>query len=140
MGNNAKAEQINVKEYMKARWKKVFKAVADTFKTLGEMLIVTSDTNKLTDADIEAAEIWKAHPKAKKAVEALEAREEIPEEVEIQAETKKRKPRYEIHGQIATQEPVQGISKGESKDITMQEPGKGKTRGKAKMRDDDYVK
>ena len=66
MGNNAKAEQINVKEYMKARWKKVFKAVAETFKTLGEMLIVTSDTNKLTDADIEAEEIWEAKKKKKK--------------------------------------------------------------------------
>ena len=140
MGNNAKAEQINVKEYMKARWKKVFKAVAETFKTLGDILIVTSDTNKLTDADIEAAEIWKAHPKAKKAVEALEARESIPEREEIKTGKKERTNRFEIHKQIATQEPVQGISEGESKDITMQETGKGKTRGKAKMKDDDYVK
>ena len=124
MGNNAKAEQINVKEYMKARWKKVFKAVAETFKTLGDILIVTSDTNKLTDADIEAAEIWKAHPKAKKAVEALEARESIPEREEIKTEKKERKPRYEIKEQALKQEPVKRISKDT----------------KTQSKDDDYVK
>ena len=127
MGNSAKAEQINVKEYIKERFKKVTKAVAETFAVLGDILVVSSDASKKTDAEIEAEEIWKANPKAEKAVKALEAREEIPEKVEIKTKTKtkKRKPRYGIQEQVLKQEPV---TKGKARDT------------KTQSKDDDYVK
>ena len=130
MGNSAKAEQINVKEYIKERFKKVTKAVAETFAVLGDILVVSSDVSKKTDAEIEAEEIWKANPKAEKAVKALEAREEIPEKVEIKTKTKtkKRKPRYGIQEQVLKQEPVKRISKGKARDT------------KTQSKDDDYVK
>ena len=130
MGNSAKAEQINVKEYIKERFKKVTKAVAETFAVLGDILVVSSDVSKKTDAEIEAEEIWKANPKAEKAVKALEAREEILEKVEIETETetKKRKPRYGIQEQVLKQEPVKRISKGKARDT------------KTQSKDDDYVK
>ena len=130
MGNSAKAEQINVKEYIKERFKKVTKAVAETFAVLGDILVVSSDVSKKTDAEIEAEEIWKANPKAEKAVKALEAREEIPGKVEIETETetKKRKPRYGIQEQVLKQEPVKRISKGKARDT------------KTQSKDDDYVK
>ena len=130
MGNSAKAEQINVKEYIKERFKKVTKAVAETFAVLGDILVVSSDASKKTDAEIEAEEIWKANPKAEKAVKALEAREEIPGKVEIETETetKKRKPRYGIQEQVLKQEPVKRISKGKARDT------------KTQSKDDDYVK
>ena len=132
MGNSAKAEQINVKEYIKERFKKVTKAVAETFAVLGDILVVSSDVSKKTDAEIEAEEIWEANPKAEKAVKALEAREEIPEKVEIEieteTETKKRKPRYGIQEQVLKQEPVKRISKGKARDT------------KTQSKDDDYVK
>ena len=128
MGNSAKAEQINVKEYIKERFKKVTQAVAETFAVLGDILVVSSDASKKTDAEIEAEEIWKANPKAEQAVKALEAREEIPEEVEIKTGTKKRKPRYGIQEQVLKQEPVQRISTGKARDT------------KTQSKDDDYVK
>ena len=124
MGNSAKAEQINVKEYIKERFKKVTQAVAETFAVLGDILVVSSDASKKTDAEIEAEEIWKANPKAENAVKALEAREEI----KIKTETKKRKPRYVIQEQVLKQEPVKRISKGKARDT------------KTQSKDDDYVK
>ena len=131
MGNSAKAEQINVKEYIKERFKKVTQAVAETFAVLGDILVVSSDASKKTDAEIEAEEIWKANPKAEKAVKALEARKEIPEKVKIKTETEKRKPRYGIQ-----------VLKQEQEQVLKQEPvTKGKARDtKTQSKDDDYVK
>ena len=88
MGNNARAEQINVKEYIKSK----LKAFADTFATLGEIIGGTSNVSKLTDAEIEAEKIREKFNL--KRIKELEKRVEIPE-ISKNENTKKREKKDE---------------------------------------------
>ena len=121
------AEKTNINEYIKSK----LKAFADTFATLGEIIGGTSNASKMTDAEVEAAEIWKANPKSLKAVESLEARETIPEKAsknEMKKESRT-KNKYEISPQQI-----------QSKQLTRENSKNRTNTRRTKTIDDDYVK
>lgn len=111
---NVSAEKININEYIKSK----LKAFVETFATLGEIIGGTSSVAKMTDAEIKAAEIWKANPKSAKAIEMLEARETIPEKGEGEVEKKntlRGRSSYRVEESVQQQESVKDISKNRTK-------------------------
>ncbi len=113
------AEKVNINEYIKSK----LKAFVETFATLGDMIGGTSSVAKMTDAEIKAAEIWKANPKSAKAIEMLEARETIPEKGEVEKKkTTRGRSSYRV------EESVKGISKNRTET------------NETRTIDDDYVK
>lgn len=108
---NASAKQIEVIEYLKTALNpKAF------FSTIGDILVRTSSDSKLTDADREVAQIWEDNKASKKAIEAWEAREKIPEKGATGGKGKgtRKQKSYEISTPVHPQEPTREAM--ESKD------------------------
>lgn len=80
MKSNVKSEKISFKEYINEYIKPGFKQFAETFATLGDILLGNSNEATLTQAEIEAQNIWKENPISAKRIENLEASQTIPED------------------------------------------------------------
>ena len=119
------AEKVNINEYIKSK----LKAFVETFATLGEIIGGTSSASKLTDAERKAEEIWENNKASQKAIEALEARETIPEKDEVEKKKEIRgKSSYKVQEPVQQQDSVKRISKNGTKTI------------ETRTIDDDYVK